>query len=121
MSKYVLGIDLGTSTTTVAVVQDGLSTVIPIPGEEEDKIMPSVVSFVNEGKNIIVGKKAKDMRHLNPVNTIYSIKRIIGRNFSHPETIKYARKFPYKVVGGKNDSVEIEIYGKRITPQMISS
>lgn len=121
LSKYVLGIDLGTSTTTVAVVQDGLSTVIPIKGEEDDKIMPSVVSFVNEGKNVIVGKKAKDRRHLNPVNTIYSIKRIIGRKFSHPETIKYARKFPYKVVGGKNDSVEIEIYNKRVTPQMISS
>ena len=66
MSKYVLGIDLGTSTTTVAVVQDGLSTVIPIPGEEDGRIMPSVVSFVNEGKKIIVGKKAKDMRHLYP-------------------------------------------------------
>ena len=59
MSKYVLGIDLGTSTTTVAVVQDGLSTVIPIEGEEEGKIMPSVVSFVNEGKNIIVGKRLR--------------------------------------------------------------
>jgi len=83
--------------------------------------MPSVVSFLNEGKNILVGKKAKDRRHLNPINTIYSIKRIIGRKYSHPETIKYAKKFPYKVVGGKNDSVEIEIFGKRVTPQMISS
>jgi len=98
-----------------------MATVIPIEGEEEGKIMPSVVSFLNEGKNILVGKKAKDRRHLNPINTIYSIKRIIGRKYSHPETIKYAKKFPYKVVGGKNDSVEIEIFGKRVTPQMISS
>ena len=75
MSKYVLGIDLGTSTTTVAVVQDGLATVIPIEGEEEGKIMPSVVSFINDGKNVIVGKKAKDRRHLNPVNTIYSLRQ----------------------------------------------
>lgn len=121
MSGYVLGIDLGTSTTTVAVVKDGMAQIIPIEGEEDDKIMPSVVSFVNEGKNVIIGKKAKDRRHLNPVNTIYSIKRIIGRKFSHPETVKYAKKFPYKVVGGVNDSVEIEIFGRRITPQMISS
>ncbi len=121
MSEYVLGIDLGTSTTTVSIVKDGMATVIPIEGEEEGKIMPSVVSFLNEGKNILVGKKAKDRRHLNPINTIYSIKRIIGRKYSHPETIKYAKKFPYKVVGGKNDSVEIEIFGKRVTPQMISS
>lgn len=121
MSEYVLGIDLGTSTTTVSIVKDGMSQVIPIEGEEEGKIMPSVVSFLNEGKSILVGKKAKDRRHLNPVNTIYSIKRIIGRKFSHPETVKYAKKFPYKVVGGKNDSVEIEIFGKRVTPQMISS
>ncbi|HDT11697.1 MAG TPA: molecular chaperone DnaK, partial [bacterium] len=49
------------------------------------------------------------------------IKRIIGRKFSHPETTKYAEKFPYKVVGGKNDSIEIEIFGKRIMPQMISA
>ncbi|HSW61404.1 MAG TPA: Hsp70 family protein [bacterium] len=121
MSEYVLGIDLGTSTTTVSIVKDGMATVIPIEGEEDGKIMPSVVSFLNEGKNILVGKKAKDRRHLNPINTIYSIKRIIGRKYSHPETIKYAKKFPYKVVGGKNDSVEIEIFGKRVTPQMISS
>ncbi|HQJ60129.1 MAG TPA: Hsp70 family protein, partial [bacterium] len=121
MSEYVLGIDLGTSTATVSIVKDGMATVIPIEGEEEGKIMPSVVSFLNEGKNILVGKKAKDRRHLNPINTIYSIKRIIGRKYSHPETIKYAKKFPYKVVGGKNDSVEIEIFGKRVTPQMISS
>ncbi len=121
MSEYVLGIDLGTSTTTVSIVKDGMATVIPIEGEEEGKIMPSVVSFLNEGKNILVGKKAKDRRHLNPINTIYSIKRIIGRKYSHPETIKHAKKFPYKVVGGKNDSVEIEIFGKRVTPQMISS
>jgi molecular chaperone DnaK len=121
MSEYVLGIDLGTSTTTVSIVKDGMATVIPIEGEEEGKIMPSVVSFLNEGKNILVGKKAKDRRHLNPINTIYSIKRIIGRKYSHPETIKYAKNFPYKVVGGKNDSVEIEIFGKRVTPQMISS
>ena len=119
--KYVLGIDLGTSTTTVSIVKDGLAQVIPIPGEEEDKIMPSVVSFLNEGKNVLVGKRAKDNRHNDPVNTIYSIKRIIGRKYSDPETLKYASKFPYKVVGGKNDSVEIDIYGKRITPQVISS
>ncbi|MGI6393777.1 MAG: Hsp70 family protein [bacterium] len=119
--QYVLGIDLGTSTTTVAVVKDGMATVIPIVGEEEGKIMPSVVSFLDYGQNVLVGKKAKESRHLNPINTIYSIKRIIGRNFSHPETAKYAKKFPYKVVGGKNDSVEIEVFGKRITPQRISS
>lgn len=121
MSDYVLGIDLGTSTTSVSVVQDGMATVIPIIGEEEDKVMPSVVGFSNGGETITVGKKAKDLRHLNPVNTIYSIKRVIGRNFSHPETQKYARRFPYKVVQGKNDSVEIEIFGRRVTPQMILS
>jgi molecular chaperone DnaK len=118
---FVLGIDLGTSTTTVSIVRDGMAQIVPIMGEEDDKIMPSVVSFLNEGKNVIIGKKAKDKRHLNPINTIYSIKRIIGRKFSHPETRKYAEKFPYKVVGGKNDSIEIEIFGNRTTPQMISA
>jgi len=120
-SGYVLGVDLGTSTTTVSVVKDGMAQIIPIKGEEDDKILPSVVSFLNEGKNVIIGKKAKESRHLNPINTIYSIKRIIGRKFSHPDTKKYADKFPYKVVGGNNDSVEIEIFGNRVTPQMISA
>ncbi len=120
-ANFVLGIDLGTSTTTVSIVRDGMPQIIPIKGEEDDKIMPSVVSFLNEGKNVIVGKKAKERRHLNPINTIYSIKRIIGRKYSHSDTRKFASKFPYKVVGGKNDSIEIEIFGKRITPQVISS
>ena len=72
--RYVLGIDLGTSTTTVSIVKDGMAQIVPIKGEEYDKIMPSVVSFLNEGKNVIVGRKAKERRHLNPINTIYSIK-----------------------------------------------
>lgn len=121
MSGYVLGIDLGTSTTAIAVVKDGMSQIIPIEDPEDGKIMPSVVAFLNDGNNVVVGKKAKEYRHVDPANTIYSIKRIIGRKFSHSETKKYANRFPYKVVGGINDSVEIEIFGRRVTPQMISS
>ncbi|MCK5807603.1 Hsp70 family protein [bacterium] len=116
----VLGIDLGTSTTTVSVVRDGMAEVLSIPGEKT-AIMPSVVSFLNRGNKILIGSPAKKEKSFHPETTIYSIKRIIGRKFSHPETIIYAEKFPYNVVQGDNDSVEVDIFGKRFTPQQISA
>ncbi len=120
MTTYVLGIDLGTSTTAAALVIDGIPQTIPIVGEPS-AIMPSVVSFLDGGKTVIVGSEAKRKLPQNPENTIYSVKRLVGRRFSSPDTKRYAKMFSYRIVEGPNDSVEIQIHDKRYTPQDISA
>ncbi len=120
MSEYVLGIDLGTSTTAAALVIDGIPQTIPITGEDTD-IMPSVVSFLDGGRTIVVGGEAKKKLPQNPENTVYSVKRLVGRKFSNPDTKKYAKMFPYRIVEGPNDSVVLQIHDRQYSPQDISA
>ncbi len=117
---HVLGIDLGTSTTAAALVIDGIPQTIPITSEE-GAIMPSVVSFLNGGRTVVIGTEAKRKLPQNPENTVYSVKRLVGRQFSSPDTKRYAKMFSYRIVEGPNDSVEIQIQDKRYTPQDISA
>ena len=120
MTDYVLGIDLGTSTTAAAIVIDGIPQTIPITGEET-QIMPSVVSFLDGGRNFVIGTEAKKKLPQNPENTVYSVKRLVGRKFSSPDTKQYAKMFPYRVVEGPNDSLVIQIYDQIYSPQDISA
>lgn len=118
MAKIV-GIDLGTTNSVVAVVQNGTSTVIPTA--EGDNICPSVVGFSKTGE-ILVGQVAKRQAVVNPENTVYSIKRFMGRRYD--EVAEERKIVPYKVVvpGPEGDArVEIPQTGKTYTPQEISA
>jgi molecular chaperone DnaK len=115
-SGKVIGIDLGTTNSVVAVMEGGQPTVIA--NEEGGRTTPSVVGFSDDGERL-VGAIAKRQAVTNPQNTVYSIKRFVGRRLSEvPEEI---RLVPYSVVAGKDDSVAVEIDGKTVTPQEISA
>ncbi len=115
MSKIV-GIDLGTTNSVVAVMEGGRPKVIPA-SDTGRNLTPSVVEPV---KNL-VGDVAKRQMILNPSNTAYSVKRLMGRRMGDAEVKKTETMVPYEIKGGKDNSVAIEIEGKRYTPQEISA
>ena len=115
MSK-VLGIDLGTTNSAMALIEGGEPTIVI--NVEGDRTTPSVVAFRKEGDRL-VGKPAKNQAVTNPENTIGSIKRFIGRKFS--EVSDEIKTVSYKVVSGKGGRVEVEIDGKNYTPEEISA
>ena len=112
----VIGIDLGTTNSVVAVMEGGEPTVII--NEEGSRITPSVVAFTKDGE-ILVGQVAKRQAITNPENTIYSIKRFMGRKYS--EVSEEMKMVPYKVLAGANGDVRIEVRGKEYSPQEISA
>lgn len=115
MSKIV-GIDLGTTNSVVAVMEGGRPKVIPA-ADTGRNITPSVVEPV---KNL-VGDVAKRQMILNSKNTVYSVKRLMGRRFEDKEVKRTIEMVPYKVVSGKGGMADIEIEGKNYTPQEISA
>ncbi|OGM09848.1 molecular chaperone DnaK [Candidatus Woesebacteria bacterium RBG_16_36_11] len=115
MSKIV-GIDLGTTNSVVAVMEGGRPKVIPA-SDTGRNITPSVV----EPTKNLVGDVAKRQVVLNPKNTIYSIKRLMGRRIDDAETERTKKMVPYEVVAGKDRTVAVEVEGKTYTPQEISA
>src|SRR4030067_3306968 len=115
MSK-IIGIDLGTTNSCVAVMEGGHPKVTPA-ADTGRNITPSVVEPV---KNL-VGDVAKRQVILNPKNTIYSIKRLMGRRIDDAETERTKKMVPYEVVAGKDRTVAVEVEGKTYTPQEISA
>lgn len=111
----IIGIDLGTTNSCVAVMEGGKPKVIPTA--EGENILPSVVEPV---KNL-VGRIAKRQAILNPENTIYSVKRLMGRKIGDPEVKKTQKMASYKIKAGKNDMAVVVVSGKEFTPQEISS
>jgi molecular chaperone DnaK len=112
----IIGIDLGTTNSCVAVMEGGKPVVIP--NAEGQRTTPSVVGFGKNGERL-VGQVAKRQAVTNPENTVYSIKRFMGRRYS--EVPREIEEVPYKVVEGPNGTAVIEIQGKRITPPEISA
>ena len=113
----VLGIDLGTTNSCMAVMEGGEATVIP--NKEGARTTPSIVAFAKNGE-ILVGQAAKRQAVTNPKSTIYSIKRFIGRRFSElPES--EIKMMPYKVVAAPNGDAAVEVNGKTYTAQEISA
>ena len=112
----VIGIDLGTTNSAVAVLEGGEPTVII--NAEGDRTTPSVVAFRKDGERV-VGKTAKNQAITNPENTIKSIKRFIGRKFE--ETSSERKTVAFKVVKGKDGRAVVEIEGKNYTPEEISA
>ena len=116
MADKVIGIDLGTTNSVVAVMEGGDPVVIP--NAEGGRTTPSVVGFTKDGERL-VGQIAKRQAVTNPQNTVFSIKRFMGRKMSEvPDEIK---RVPYKVVGGSNDVAMVEVQGKRYSPPEISA
>jgi len=115
MAKAV-GIDLGTTNSVVAVMEGGEPTVII--NEEGSRLTPSVVAFTKDGE-ILVGQVAKRQAITNPENTIYSIKRFMGRRYE--EVNEEMKMVPYKVVKGPNGDARVEIQGKQFTPPEIAA
>src|ERR1700732_4774282 len=114
MSDKVIGIDLGTTNSVVAVMENGQPTVIV--NQEGARTTPSVVAFTKEGERL-VGQVAKRQSVTNPENTGFSIKRFMGRKYS--EVTEEARRVPYKVVQAANGDAWVEIRGQRHSPPEI--
>ena len=112
----IIGIDLGTTNSCVAVMEGNEPKVIT--NSEGDRTTPSVVGYKSDTERV-VGKPAKNQMVTNPNNTVYSIKRFMGRKFHEVgEEIKLT---PYKVVAGPNDEIKVDIRGKLLSPQEISA
>src|SRR5688572_28209942 len=111
----IIGIDLGTTNSVVAVMEGREPKVIV--NEEGSRITPSVVAWDEKGE-ILVGQIAKRQAVTNPENTLFSAKRFIGRRFE--EVGEEVRRVPYKIVRGEGDAA-FEIRGKRVTPPEVSA
>src|SRR5476651_949815 len=114
--EKIIGIDLGTTNSVVAVMEGGEVKVIP--NLEGNRLTPSVVAFTDKGE-ILVGDPAKRQAVTNPKRTIYSIKRFMGRR--HNEVQAEEKLVPYKVVGGPAEYVKVEVHGKTYTPPEVSA
>ncbi len=116
MADKVIGIDLGTTNSVVSVLEGGDPVVIP--NAEGGRTTPSVVGFTKDGERL-VGQIAKRQAVTNPTNTIFSIKRFMGRNLS--EALADKKRIPYKLKAGPNDVAAVEVQGKTYTPPEISA
>src|SRR5207247_9336974 len=114
--EKIIGIDLGTPNSVVAVMEGGEVKVIA--NQEGHRLTPSVVAFTDKGERL-VGDPAKRQAVTNSRRTIYSIKRFMGRR--HNEVQSEEKLVPYKIVGGANELVKVEIDGKTYTPPEISA
>ena len=114
--EKIIGIDLGTTNSVVAVMDGNEPTVIP--NQEGDRTTPSVIAFNDKGE-VLVGAPARNQRVTNPEKTVYSVKRFMGRR--HSEVQAEEKMVPYKVLGGAEEYVRIGIGKEEYTPQEISA
>jgi len=114
----VVGIDLGTTNSVIAVMQGGEPVIIP--NQEGSRTTPSVVAFTEKGERL-VGQVAKRQAITNPENTIFSIKRLMGRKYDSPEVEIARKKLPYKIVRAPNGDAHVECHGKVYSPPEISA
>src|ERR687896_511858 len=114
----IIGIDLGTTNSCVAIMEGGKPKVIE--NAEGSRTTPSVVAYTEDGE-ILVGASAKRQAVTNAKNTVYAVKRLIGRRFEDKETQKDIKLMPYKIVRADNGDAWIEIRGKKISPQEVSA
>jgi len=119
----VIGIDLGTTNSCVAIVESSPSGKVDvriIPNAEGARTTPSVVGFTSSGERL-VGQAAKRQGVTNPQNTVYAVKRLIGRKFSSPEAKRQTEKVPYRIIGAPNGDAWVHVGNKDISPPEISA
>src|SRR5690349_348424 len=114
----IIGIDLGTTNSCVAVMENGTPKVIE--NSEGARTTPSVVAYMDDGE-ILVGAPAKRQAVTNPKNTLYAVKRLIGRRFEEKEVQKDIDLMPYKIVKADNGDAWVEVRGKKIAPPQVSA
>src|SRR5688500_4861107 len=115
---HILGIDLGTTNSVIAVIEGGEPTIIP--NAEGSRLTPSVVAVSKSGERL-VGQVAKRQAITNPENTIFSIKRFMGRKFSDSEVQRTVKLVPYRVTEAPNGDVQVWMGGKAYSPQEVSA
>jgi molecular chaperone DnaK len=118
MASKIIGIDLGTTNSCVAVMEGGKVRVIE--NSEGDRTTPSVVAFTEEGE-VLVGKAAKRQAITNPKNTFFAIKRLIGRKYDDEVVQRDIKLMPYKIVRAPNGDAWVEVKGKPMAPPEISA
>src|SRR5881628_1052115 len=114
----IIGIDLGTTNSCVAIMEGGKPKVIE--NSEGARTTPSVVAYTEDGE-ILVGAPAKRQAVTNPKNTIYAVKRLIGRRFEEKEVQKDIDLMPYKIVKADNGDAWIEVRGNKLSAQQVSA
>lgn len=114
----IIGIDLGTTNSVVAVMEGGAAKVIP--SAEGANTVPSIVAIKKDGERV-VGTPAKRQAVTNPKNTVSSVKRFIGRKFNDPETQEDRSRVAYDIVKGRGDGVAVTMGGKDYTPEEVSA
>ena len=114
----IIGIDLGTTNSCVAVMDGGEAKVIE--NAEGDRTTPSIIAYASDGE-ILVGQPAKRQAVTNPNNTLFAIKRLIGRQFNDDVVQKDIKMVPYKIVKADNGDAWVEINGEKMSPPQISA
>jgi len=114
----IIGIDLGTTNSCVAVMEGGKPRVIE--NSEGDRTTPSIVAFT-EGDEVLVGQAAKRQAVTNPANTLFAVKRLIGRRYQDAEVQKDMGLVPYKIVKADNGDAWVEAHGKKMAPPEVSA
>jgi molecular chaperone DnaK len=115
--QIVLGIDLGTTNSACAIVQEGRASVVR---RGQDRIVPSVVAMKHDG-TVAVGSEAKRQRVVDPVNVVFSAKRLIGRRYNSPEVQRMRNTVPYRIAEGNNESVMVEVGDRRLSVVELSA
>ncbi len=115
----IIGIDLGTTNSVVAVMEGGTPTVIP--SSEGGKLIPSVVAVNPKTNERLVGKVARNQAVINPENTVFSVKRFMGRKFSDPQVQETVKRVPYKVSAAANGDIRVAMGGKDYSAPEISA
>ncbi len=114
----IIGIDLGTTNSCVAVLEGGNPKVIE--NSEGNRTTPSIIAFTNDDE-VLVGQSAKRQAVTNPTNTLFAVKRLIGRKFKDDVVQRDAKMVPYKIVGADNGDAWVDVRGKRMAPPEISA
>src|SRR6266567_9071964 len=114
----IIGIDLGTTNSCVAVVD--MTTPHVISNREGSRTTPSVVGFTEDGERL-VGQIAKRQAITNPFNTIFAIKRLIGRKYESDEVVRAKQVLPYNVISGANGDVKVRIRDREYSSEEVSA
>lgn len=114
----IIGIDLGTTNSCVAIM-DG-TTARVLENAEGDRTTPSIIAYTQDGETL-VGQPAKRQAVTNPQNTLFAIKRLIGRRFQDEEVQRDEAIMPYKIIGADNGDAWIDVKGQKMAPPQISA